>query len=70
MPTRHILVVDDDPDLTDLVRVLLKGEGHSISVASTGEHAEQIALKLETAAVGVTLEMDLDGYRLYRISGS
>jgi DNA-binding response OmpR family regulator len=43
MPARHILVVDDDPDLTDLVRELLRGEGHSISVAPTGERAEQIA---------------------------
>lgn len=43
MPARHVLVVDDDPDLTDLVRELLHGEGHSISVASTGERAEQMA---------------------------
>ena len=43
MPVRHILVVDDDPDLTDLVRELLHGEGHSISVAPSGERAEQIA---------------------------
>lgn len=43
MPARHVLVVDDDPDLTDLVRELLHGEGHSISVAATGERAEQMA---------------------------
>ena len=34
------------------------------------EHAEQIALKLGSATLDATLEFELDGYRLYRISGS
>lgn len=61
MPARHILVVDDDPDLTDLVRELLQGEGHSISVASTGERAEQIA-RARTPDL-VILDVDLPGMK-------
>lgn len=61
MATRHILVVDDDPDLTDLVRVLLKGEGHTISVASTGEQAEQIARARIPDLV--ILDVDLPGMK-------
>lgn len=61
MPARHILVVDDDPDLTDLVRELLRGEGHSISVASTGELAEQIARARPPDLV--ILDVDLPGMK-------
>ena len=61
MPARHILVVDDDPDLTDLVRELLRGEGHSISVAPTGERAEQIA-RARTPDL-IILDVDLPGMK-------
>ena len=61
MPTRHILVVDDDPDLTDLVRELLRGEGHSISVAPSGERAEQIA-RARTPDL-IILDVDLPGMK-------
>ena len=61
MPTRHILVVDDDPDLTDLVRELLHGEGHSISVAPSGERAEQIARARPPDLI--ILDVDLPGMK-------
>jgi len=61
MPARHILVVDDDPDLTDLVRELLHGEGHSISVAQSGERAEQIA-RARTPDL-IILDVDLPGMK-------
>ncbi len=61
MPARHILVVDDDPDLTDLVRELLHGEGHSISVAPSGERAEQIA-RARTPDL-IILDVDLPGMK-------
>ncbi|MEO8363827.1 MAG: response regulator transcription factor, partial [Ilumatobacteraceae bacterium] len=61
MPARHILVVDDDPDLTDLVRELLRGEGHSISVAPSGERAEQIA-RARTPDL-IILDVDLPGMK-------
>lgn len=61
MAARHILVVDDDPDLTDLVRELLRGEGHSISVAQSGERAEQIA-RARTPDL-IILDVDLPGMK-------
>lgn len=61
MPPRHVLVVDDDPDLTDLVRELLRGEGHSISVAPTGERAEQMARARNPDLI--ILDVDLPGMK-------
>lgn len=61
MPARHILVVDDDPDLTDLVRELLRGEGHSISAAPTGEQAEQMARARPPDLI--VLDVDLPGMK-------
>jgi len=61
MLARHILIVDDDPDLIDLVRELLHGEGHSISVASTGERAEQMARARPPDLI--ILDVDLPGMK-------
>ena len=47
---------------------LLREYGVSYLLAGP-EHAEQIGLKLGSATVAATLEFELDGYRLYRISG-
>jgi len=35
----HVLVVDDDPRITDLVRRILAYNGYSVSVAATGDEA-------------------------------
>src|SRR2546426_8102204 len=35
----HILVVDDDPRITDLLRRVLAYEGYSVAVAATGSEA-------------------------------
>ena len=56
------------PSLTDVEDRLLT-EYHVSYLLADPEHAGQIALKLNEATVGATLEMDQDGYRLYRISG-
>ena len=37
--TGHILVVEDDPDLRDLLRQLLQDEGHEVEVAPNGQSA-------------------------------
>jgi hypothetical protein len=57
------------PSLTDAERGLLKEYRVSYLLAGP-EYADQTALKLREAAPGATLEMDRDGYRLYKISGS
>ena len=37
--TAHILVVDDEPDLLELVRINLVRAGHEVSTAETGRDA-------------------------------
>lgn len=61
MLARQILVVDDDPDLTDLVRELLHGEGYIISVAPSGERAEQMARARPPDLI--ILDVDLPGMK-------
>jgi len=39
MSQSHILVVDDEPDIRDLVREILEDEGYRVSVAENGEAA-------------------------------
>lgn len=43
MADHHVLVVDDDPELSSLLRHFLVGEGHSVSIVSAGEDAEAAA---------------------------
>ena len=43
MPENRVLIVDDDPELSGLVKHFLVGEGHSVSVVSSGEDAEAAA---------------------------
>jgi len=33
----HILIIDDDPDIRDLLSIHLEGEGHAISHAENGQ---------------------------------
>lgn len=40
---RQILVVDDNPDISSLLKVLLEGDGHTVDCAPTAERAEQTA---------------------------
>ena len=42
MPTR-ILVADDEPDIRNLVRMILEGEGYQVFLASNGAEALQKA---------------------------
>lgn len=58
-----------NPSLSDAEANLLRDYGVSYVLADP-EFAEHIDRKLRQAAVGATLEMDRNGYRLYRISGS
>lgn len=39
----HILIIDDEPDLCELVRVILEVDGHSVAVAGDG-HSGLVAL--------------------------
>ncbi|MBR3690871.1 MAG: response regulator transcription factor [Eggerthellaceae bacterium] len=65
-PTR-ILVVDDEPTITEFVSHALKREGYSVDVAGTGEDALQMAAKsnYDLYVLDVMLP-GLDGYELCR----
>lgn len=39
----HILIVDDDPNITELLSVNLKSEGYSVEVATTAEDVDRSA---------------------------
>src|SRR5579884_2469145 len=55
----HILVVDDDPRITDLLRRILAFEGYSVSVAASGDAALQSVL--ERPADLIVLDLMLPG---------
>ena len=66
-PSSHILVVDDDTRIRDLLQRFLSGEGYVVSVASTANEARtQIAsMAFDLLLIDVMMPGD-DGYTLVR----
>jgi CheY-like chemotaxis protein len=60
-----VLVVDDNPDAADSLRMLLEFVGHEIAVASDGRSAIEsvVAWQPEVALIDIGLP-DLDGYEV------
>jgi CheY-like chemotaxis protein len=52
-----ILVVEDDPDIRDLLTMLLEGEGYSIVEAADGQDALMLALGREVDLVLLDIAM-------------
>jgi len=60
---RHILVVDDNPDVIDTLAALLQLSGHRVDIAHDGEQAVQAALRLRPDVVLLDIGLPrLDGY--------
>ncbi len=58
-----LLVVDDDPDIVNLVRLYLEGEGYGVVTAYDGHTALQAAEEVKPMAIVLDLLMpDLDGF--------
>ncbi len=58
-----LLVVDDDPDIVNLVRLYLESEGYSVVTAYGGEDALHAAEEVKPTAIVLDLLMpDLDGF--------
>jgi DNA-binding NtrC family response regulator len=53
----HLLIVDDDNDLVELLGELLRDEGHGVRTASTGEEGLQV---LRAAPLPDALVLDVD----------
>nr|WP_245798965.1 response regulator transcription factor [Collinsella vaginalis] len=67
METPHILVVDDEKTITDLVGIYLKNEGFEVTLAYNGADAARAILKggFDLAVLDVMLP-DIDGFELLR----
>lgn len=67
MTQAQILVVDDEPDIRELVRDILEDEGHQVSVAENGESARTLFAREKPDLVLLDIWMpDVDGITLLR----
>jgi DNA-binding NtrC family response regulator len=67
MSQSHILVVDDEPDIRELVREILEDEGYRVSVAENGEVARAAYARGTPDLVLLDIWMpDVDGITLLR----
>jgi two-component system response regulator MtrA len=57
--TMAILIVDDDPELTDVLAYMLRRAGHDVSVAHDGDMALQSARRSSPSLI--LLDLDLPG---------
>jgi two-component system response regulator GlrR len=65
-PIGHILVVDDDPDLLDLIGMRLSAAGYKVTLAASGEEALDRFHAERPRAVITDLRMDgMDGHALF-----
>jgi DNA-binding NtrC family response regulator len=67
MTGRHILVVDDEPDIRTLVRDILEDEGYAVTTAEDGESARKArrARRPDLILLDIWME-DVDGISLLR----
>jgi two-component system, NtrC family, nitrogen regulation response regulator NtrX len=67
MSPRHILVVDDEPDIRSLVKEILEDEGFSIAVAENATKARQLVESFKPDLVLLDIWMpDIDGITLLK----
>jgi len=63
----HILVVDDDKDLSDLARLVLEHGHHTVTTVSEPEQAVEEALRTKPDLVLLDVAMPrMDGFEVYR----
>ena len=67
MTSGHILVVDDEPDIRNLVKEILEDEGYDVSVAESGETARHARRVRRPDLILLDIWMDdVDGITLLR----
>ena len=65
--SKLVLVVDNDPDIADIVCELLRGEGHRTVTARDGQEALEVLAREKPAAVVLDLKMPvMDGVEMLR----
>lgn len=67
MSTTHILVVDDEPDIRELLRDILQDEGYEVAVAEDAETARRARLEQQPDLALLDIWMpDVDGITLLK----
>lgn len=67
MSVPHILVVDDEPDIRDLLREILEDEGYEVSTAESARHAREARRQRRPDLVLLDIWMpDVDGITLLK----
>ena len=65
--TGRVLVVDDDPDMVDVIGMMLSRRGYEVLEASGGFEAVTLARKEMPDVIFLDIMMpDIDGYEVYR----
>ena len=63
----RVLVVDDEPNISDLVATVLRYEGFEVEVAATGRRALRAAAEFDPALIVLDVMLpDLDGFEVHR----
>ncbi|MBI3972781.1 MAG: response regulator [Chloroflexi bacterium] len=69
-PAKKIMVVDDEPDIRDIVAAVLEDEGYSVVVASNGQQAlEMLPAERPDLVVLDVMMPRMDGRELLRRMG-
>lgn len=64
METARILVIDDNPEIREIIQILLNGEGYSIEQAKSGDEALEIVGQQEFDLIILDIMMPgLNGYQ-------
>jgi PAS domain S-box-containing protein len=59
----HILVVEDDQDVADLIRIHLESRNYKVAIAERGEEALEMASRLQPALITLDIRLpDADGF--------
>jgi two-component system NtrC family sensor kinase len=65
--SQRVLVVDDEPEIVDLVRAMLEGAGYEVATAESGALALEMLGEVNFDAIVSDLRMpDMDGAALWR----
>ncbi len=65
----HLLIVDDEPSIRELLEISFRKEGHKVEVASSGEAAKsRLAAQIFDIVVSDICMPDMDGVELLRYS--